>query len=364
MPRPPKWSHQLQASKNEVLLAVDLYNSVTNSRRLEAFIVHMQIGWLYLLQAKFERDGVDFWERDQRGRRVRGEDGEFRSWPLRKSLAEEFPNPNHPIRQNVEFFVGLRDKIEHRYADDIEPIVAGKSQSLILNYERCLVDWFGEKEGIADRLRFPVFLSSLSQDAVAALKATYSRLPKKITSYVEGYDAAVSEETRADQRYDFRVFLIPQTGPKSEADVAMRFVRVDGLPREQQEKLEIVQTIVRDRQVPVGNLNRYKPSEVSHRVEEATGFRFSPSWDHVKAWRYYEVRPPDGDPNPEQTKSQFCVWDEPHGDYVYTDAWVKKLVKELKDPAKFERIIGKPPWPVEGRGEVTVLASSDADRPK
>jgi Protein of unknown function (DUF3644) len=108
----PRWWHQLQASKHEVLLAVDLYNRVSGERRLEAFIVHMQIGWLYLLQAKFERDGVDYWFRGPGGRRIRGEDGEFRSWSLRKSLAEEFPNPNHPVRRNVVFFIGLRDKVE------------------------------------------------------------------------------------------------------------------------------------------------------------------------------------------------------------------------------------------------------------
>lgn len=124
-----------------------------------------------------------------------------------------------------------------------------------------------QKEGIADKLRFPVFVSSLSKDAVDALKATYKRLPKRITSYVEEYDDSVAEDVRADQRYDFRVLLIPQTGPKSEADVAMRFVRLEDLPKDQQEKFEVVQTIIRDRQVPVGNLSRYKPSEVCKKVE-------------------------------------------------------------------------------------------------
>jgi hypothetical protein len=340
----------LQASKQEVLLAVDLYNRVRGERQLEAFIVHMQIGWLYMLQAKFTRDEVDFWYRTDGGRRIRGEDGEFRSWSFRKCLAEEFPNPRHPVRRNVEFFIGLRDKVEHRFERDLEPVVAGKCQSLILNYERALVDWFGEPEGVADALRFPVFVSSLSEDAVSALKSTYKRLPKRITSYVEEYDASVDSDVRTDQRYDFRVLLIPQTGPKSEADVAMRFVRLDELPKEQQEKFEVVQTIIRDKQVPVGNFRRYKPSEVAARVEEATGYKFSPSWAHAKAWRYYEVRPADGDSHPERTKSQYCIWDEPHGDYVYTEAWVKRLIKDMRDPAKFAKVVGHTPEPVEGRG--------------
>lgn len=343
----PRWWHQLQGSKDEVLLAVDLYNRIASARRLEAFIVHMQIGWLYLLQAKFTRDQVDFWYRSQAGRRIRDKDGEFRCWSLRDCLAHEFPHPNHPVRRNVEFFIGLRDKIEHQFERDLEPVVAGKAQSFILNYESSLVDWFGAREGVADRLRFPIFLSSLSDDAVSAIKKTYRRLPKRVTSYVEEFDAGVSEQVLSDQRYDFRVFLIPQTGPKTEADVAMRFVRVEDLPKQEQEQVDVVQTIIRDKQVPVQNAGRYKPSEVARRVEEAIGFHFDPSSAHVKAWRFYGVRPGKGAKHPEQTKAQYCVWDEPHGDYVYTDAWVKRLIKELRDPEKFAEIVGHPPYPVE-----------------
>ena len=74
------------------------------------------------------------------------------------------------MRRNVEFFVGFRNNIEHRYETLLESVVAGKCQSLIMNYERMLVDTFGAEEGLADGLRFPVFLSSLSDEAVGALK--------------------------------------------------------------------------------------------------------------------------------------------------------------------------------------------------
>jgi hypothetical protein len=63
----PHWWHHLQASKQEALLAVDLYNQSNRRRRLEAFVVHMHMAWLYLLQARFERDGIDFWYRDKPG---------------------------------------------------------------------------------------------------------------------------------------------------------------------------------------------------------------------------------------------------------------------------------------------------------
>ncbi len=232
MARRPHWWHHLQASKQEALLAVDLYNQSRRERRLEAFVVHMHMAWLYLLQARFERDGIDFWYRTSGDWRIRGKDGEFRTWELARCIKEQFPKTNDPVRSNVEFFIGFRNKIEHYYERLLETLVAGKCQSHILNYEATLVELFGQEEGLADQLRFPVFVSSLTEDAVEALKKTHKRLPKRLTRYVEEFDAALDEEVRSDHRYDFRVLLIPQTGPKSEADVAMRFVRLDELPEE------------------------------------------------------------------------------------------------------------------------------------
>ncbi len=338
----PRWWHQLQASKKEALLAVDLYNRPGGDRRLEAFVVHMHLAWLYMLQARFERDGIDFWYR-KNGRRVRGKDGEFRTWELATCLKEQLPNENDPVRRNVEFFIGFRNKIEHRYERLLGAVVGGKCQSLILNYEETLTELFGRDEGLAEYLRFPVFLTSLTGGAVDALKKTYKQLPKRLTRFIQEHDAALDEQVTNDYRYDFRVLLIPQTGPKSEADVAMRFVRVDELPEKQRADIEIVQTIVREKQVPVQNVGRFKPSDVSREVENALGIKFTASSDHARAWHYYKVRPPSGDERPERTKAQYCVYDEPHGDYVYTDAWVKHLIKEMSDAKTFEKVVGHAP---------------------
>ena len=358
----PRWWHQLQGSKQEALLAVDLYNRAGDDRRLEAFVVHMQIAWTYLSHAKFEREKMNYWHSDEKtGRRVRV-DGEFKTWELAKCIKELFPNPNHPVRRNVEFFIRLRNKIEHRYEQLLEPVVAGKCQSLIMNYEQTVADTFGEAEGLASRLRFPVFLSSLSDDAVAALKDTHKRLPKRLTEFVREYDAMLTDEVRDDYRYDFRVLLIPQTGPKSEADVAMRFVRLDQLPSEQRDQLDIVQTIVRDKRVPVSNVGKHRPSYVCTKVSETLGVKFTPAWDHVKVWKHYKVRPLATAPNPTKTDARYCVWDEAHSDYVYTDAWIKELIKELRDPEKFETVIGHAPVPLpEVQRDLAAAAGGDEE---
>jgi hypothetical protein len=50
--------------------------------------------------------------------------------------------------------------------------------------------------------------------------------------------------------------------------------------------------------------------------------------DHVDAWKRHGVRPPGNAKDPAATDPRYCVWDEPHGDYLYTDAWTRKLIRE------------------------------------
>jgi hypothetical protein len=149
---------------------VDLYNRSGMERQLEAFIVHMSMGWLKLLQAHFERSGEDIYIRDKRGWRIRHpDDGGFKHRSLR-DLSDEFLAQNDPRKASLAFFTGLRNQIEHRYERDIATLVAGRTQAYLLNYERTLVELFGEEEALADELRFPLFLSAITGDAVASVK--------------------------------------------------------------------------------------------------------------------------------------------------------------------------------------------------
>ncbi len=94
----PRWWHQLQASKNELLLAVDLYNRSGRERQLEAFIVHTSMGWLKLFQSKGEHDGHDLYIRDDNGRRVRGQNRDWLLKPLH-TLTREMLTDNDPRRR-------------------------------------------------------------------------------------------------------------------------------------------------------------------------------------------------------------------------------------------------------------------------
>lgn len=324
-----------------MLLAVDLYNRSGGERQLEAFVVHMSIGWLKLLQARFERDKDDIYVRDRRRRRQRTKEGDWLTKPLAQMVQEDF-DARDARRPNIEFFIGLRNKIEHRYDRDIAALVASKSQALVLNYERTLVEQFGAQEALADRLRFPLFVSSITEDAVEALKLVRRRVPKAVLEYVQDFDAALDPEVAADQGYEFRIYLMPQTGPKSEADVAMSFVRLDDLAADAREQVEHALTIVREKQIPVANLGALLPAQVVTRVREALGLRFT-LHDHHRCWEFYGVRPPGGAEHPERSKPEFCRWDDTFKRHVYTEAWVNFLVRKLRDATTHEQVLGRAP---------------------
>src|SRR5699024_2205556 len=293
----PRWWHQLQASKKEALLAIDLYNRSGKERQLEAFIVHMSLAWLRLMQAYVEKNDGDPYIRDKNGKRQRIKG--TREWRMKAldTLTEELLPHGDPRRDSLAFFTGLRHQIEHRYEKDFVSLVAGCTQAYVLNYENAVVDWFGENEGVGDELRFPIFVSSFSDDAVSAVKRVRKRVPKGVVEWVEDFDASRDSNVVDSPVYDFRLYLIPQTGPKTEADASMTFVKTDDLDSEQLDLLDKVQTIIRDKQVPVGELNRHKPTEVAALVEEQLGKPFKVP-HHTKCRRHYDVRTTKGGDGP------------------------------------------------------------------
>lgn len=337
MARRSRWWHQLQASKNEALLAVDLYNRSGTERQLEAFIVHMSMAWLKLLQARAERDGDDLYIRDSRGWRLRSRDGDWLLKPLHTLAAEYFGDAD-PTRANLEFFLGLRNRVEHRHERDVATLVAGRTQAWLLNYEAVLVAQFGAQEALGTQLRFPLFVSSITEDATNAVKAVRTRVPKGVLEWVQDFDAALEPNLTTDQRFDFRIYLVPHTGPKTEADAAMTFVRLEELTDEQRSVMGQVQTIIRDRLVPVSDLGALLPGKVAEAVEAAIGRPFT-LHNHVQAWRHFGVRPPAGAADPAATKSDFCRWNPAFRQYVYTESWVRYLTRKLSNDDVYQQVL-------------------------
>ncbi|MDQ2843410.1 MAG: DUF3644 domain-containing protein [Acidobacteriota bacterium] len=332
MSRPKKHLHFVRAACDEALLACDLYNERRRARNLEAFIVHMSIAWLNLFQAICVRDHVDFYYR--KGKRIERVDGEPKTWDLAKCTRHFIADPKNSVRVNIEFFIKLRNRIEHHFTQrqlaGIEALVTGKVQALFLNFERKMVEEFGKAFSMGESLRFPISVSYLTEDAVEAVRRVYNQVPVTTRSFIEMFEATMDDVALSDPAYDFRVFLVPKTSSKAKADLAIEFVDLAKLTAEGRAAIEGARVIIRDRHVEAANLDRMRAGEV---VEKVRGVypAFSTQGGHVPAWKHFKIRPNSKAADPTKTDARYCVYDRAHRDYLYTDAWVDKLKAELAD---------------------------------
>ena len=336
--------HILQAAKHEAVLAVDLYNRPLLDRSLEAFTVHMNIAWTYLAHALFTRDGLDFRYRDDRGRFQRVDGGQIKTWELSRCVKELYPHINDPVRRNIEFFIPLRNMVEHRYAHMLEAVIAGRAQSYILNFEHKVIAEFGVPESLASVLRLPVFLTTLTEDATEGVKHAYNLLPTRMRNFISSYDDQLPQEVRDHPAYEFKIYLLPKTSSRRTADAAIEFVRLEDLPDELRGKIEEVRVIIRDRQVPTANQGNMRPKAVAVAVQARIPFRFSHYTHHGRAVKHFGVR----GTGPTSTDGRYCVYDEANDTYLYTRAWVEKLVHECSTAEGFATVCGCAPHARDG----------------
>lgn len=238
MPPRPKWWHILQESRRQACAAIDFYNRSGDERSYLDFVVHMHLAWQYLLQAECQRQGQDYSVRDSKGRVVKTKDGDKKTWDLGYCLAWRFPTESEPTRVNVEFFVGLRNKIEHRFQDSLMMATAGQAHAYVINYETELVGTFGVDHSLSSVLRFPVFVQNLSPSGLKEQLALRRKLPAGVNSYITSFETRLEKRVRESDRYDYRVLLVPVKGPKSEADLAVSFIKAEELTEEKRAQME------------------------------------------------------------------------------------------------------------------------------
>lgn len=101
--------------------------------------------------------------------------------------------------------------------------------------------------------------------------------------------------------------------------------------------------ITRDRHVEVADLNRMRPAQVAARVEEQLAFRFSVYIEHVEVWKRLKVRPAKGSGDPYVTYARYCTYNEAFNEYVYTQAWIRKIVREIGTVEKYRAFFGREP---------------------
>lgn len=295
----------------------------------------MVIAWTSLLHAIFEQKGVDYFYYDKEGT-TKIVEGDNKAWELSKCI-KEYKELSNPVRENIQLFILLRNKIEHRFAPLFDLDICGECQALLLNFEELITLQFGNYYSLNSTLSIPLqVITTRTSWQYEASKKLQSKHYNELKNFVDVYRAGLSEEVFSDSRYSFKVYLVPKTGNhRSSSDIAIEFIKYDPSHPEQFESIEKDIALIKEKRVQVANQGLFKPSDVSKQVKQRLGKPFNVTL-HTKAWKYYKVRKqgyqPDG------CKTEYCQFDEPHKDYVYTQAWIDYLINVLSDDEEYLRV--------------------------
>jgi hypothetical protein len=325
-------------ARESALLSVDIYNRPVTVFRTEGYIVMMIIAWTALFHAIFTQQGKEYFYRDPDTNKPILIDGDSKAWDLRTCLKEYYGDSNNPARKNLEFFIGLRNKIEHRFAPAIEPFVMGECQAMLLNFDRILVEQFGEYYAIKEELVMPLQTSTLrSTSQYEAIREYQGKQYQEIREYIEDFRSGLSDTIFTDPAFSFRVYLIPKIGNhRTSSDLALEFIKYAPESEEFLNNVEKRVALIREKKVPVVNPGKFKPGQVAKIVSKEIDRPFS-IHNHTQAWKYYGVRSKDNCPN--ECNIEYCQYDVAHQDFVYTMEWIDFLVNKLTDRKEYDKVV-------------------------
>lgn len=326
-----KVKNLLEKAKESCLLTVDVYNKPKTSFRSGAFIVFMNIAWTSLFHAIFEYNKINYYYRDKKNPRLYEKiDGEKKGWELKKCTKEYFKNKDKkylPIQKNIEFFIPLRNKIEHRFMPALDNRIFGECQSLLTNFEKILTAEFGKKHSINENLVYSLqFSENLSNES----KKTSEFL--KIENYITDFKNNLSDDIINDPKYRFQAVLIPIQN-KNKADVAIKFINSDDLTEEDKKNINSIIAIKKYGIRPISDAGNFKAKEVAEKVsnELSTHYKceinFSHSYHHNICVKKYKAK---RGKNKKNTNTDFCIYNEPHDAFSYTEKWINHIITKLK----------------------------------
>lgn len=336
----------LEASIDSALLAVEVYNKPRTSFRSEAFIALMVIAWTRLFHAHFNATIGDryYYKKKNRFELI---DGERKSWELATCI-KKYGHLSVPVEKNLHFFIKLRNKIEHRHIDkrEVDTLIFGECQALLFNYESLLIELFGEHFALNEALVYSLQFSQLrTKGQTKASKSALSKDLSDIVGFVEKYRTALNDDEYNSQEYSIKLIQIPKISNTDRGDAAIEFVRWDTVSAEDKAAYEQITVIVKDKRVKVegANVSRLKPQEVVDSVNERfAGFVVTTNL-HAVLCKLFRIRPPNGSDEPFETNTKYCLYDEPHNDYVYQPEWVDFIVNFLQvsgeQPAHLRKLL-------------------------
>jgi hypothetical protein len=325
----------LENSIDCALLAVEIYNKPRAPFRVESFITHMIMAWTRLFHAFFHQTAGETYFYKEKNGRYKMIDGERKAWEL-KTCIIQYNNLSEPIKINLDFFIKLRNKIEHRSInkDEIGLMIFGECQSLLYNFENTLINIFGVEYALNESLAYSLQFSRLrTTKQQHSSRQLLSSEYKELLEFIRKYRENISDEIFATQEYSIKLIQVPKISNTGRNDLAVEFVNWNSISEDDKKKYDKLTTIVKDKVVKIEVINpgKLKPGKVIQLVNNSCPIKINHT-DHKHILAIFSIRPYKEfgkEQDPFDTNTKYCHYDEAHTDYLYQDAWVSFLISNI-----------------------------------
>lgn len=334
-----EWEHQLDHGRQSMLAALQVWNDPLATFRTENFALLFVTAWNSIALAILQQQGQEWRDLDERGN-PRVVDGRERALETNALVGLAFEGDRYlGLRQNVGFWIGLRNHVAHRHLQALDVATIPQAQAGLLNAEGVLEDRFGRDFVLGSALSVPLQLSGFRDPGVLfSVKKMQASLPLDLQRYLSD-QASLNAELTEDPSYMLRVTFIPFV-PSSgrNPDLIAHFVR----PGEVTEDLA---QALKEHTIMTKVVKAERPHLIATQVVEAVGdripYRFTIRM-HTAAARNLKARPPaDGDQT--ATDARYCEYVTSVKRHLYSQAWVDRLVADLSTEEGFLNAVGVVP---------------------
>lgn len=260
----------LSKATESALLAVEVYNKPATKFKSGGYVVLMTIAWTSLFHAIFIHKKIKPIYKEKNGRRYKRVNGKLAYWELQTCVKKYFTDENNPIRKNIEFFIPLRNKIEHKFMPELDINIFGECESLLLNFDKILEKEFGEKYRLRETLSFALQLFPTSKAISKSIEI--SKDSKAVMKYINSYRDTISTDILESGDYSFKAFLVQVANHDSKEAVPIQFYAYDKLTPEEKEKQKKVAALIKLKEVKVfSTKDLLKPKDVVAKVQKKLG---------------------------------------------------------------------------------------------
>ena len=132
----------------------------------------------------------------------------------------------------------------------LDQAISAKLQACALNYNHCLTEWFGKKNGIENELVMSIQFSGVDpvkQRELSKMKG----LADNVYNYISKFETDLDEEILQSKEYSYKIIYIPvSVNHRGQADSVVEFVKATPEMEEQVKNLVMIKESEKKKYLP------------------------------------------------------------------------------------------------------------------